>query len=113
MAEQVPQLRPWQFKPGQSGNPRGGRDRSRAAVQARAIDLAADFGGWSNMSVADQQLLIKAAELSMRPTLRLDHEAATRIGNTIDRILRGLRKRHARRPKVDDQSVRPKLVVVP
>ncbi len=104
-------LKPWWYGPGQSGHPGGGK-RSRAAIQARAIDLAADLGGWSNLSVADQQLLNKAAELSMRPTLRVDHETAVRIGNAIDRILRGLRKRHAR-PKIEaDQSGRPKLGIV-
>ena len=45
-------------------------------------------------------------------SLRLDHEAAIRISNAINRILAGLRKRHARRPKVDDQSGRPKLGLV-
>ncbi len=109
---QCEHLKPWQFKPGQSGYPGGARHKSRAAVMARAIDLAADLGGWSHLGESDRQLLIKAAELSMRPTLRLDMEGATRITNAINRILAGLRKRHAKRPRVDDPLGRPKIGLV-
>ena len=99
VGEQEPtQVRP-PWKPGQSGNPAGSRSRSRAAIQAKAEELSREFGGWSELGEADRGLLIKAAELLLRPTLRLDEESATRIANAVSRILNGLRRRHGVRPR--------------
>ncbi len=103
-ADQSVPLKPWLYQPGQSGCPGGSKYRTRKAVNARAIDLAAEFGGWSRLNEGDRQLLTKAAELSLRSTIRLDNESATRIGNAIDRILRHLRRRHPKRRRQQDTA---------
>ena len=92
--------RPW--LPGQSGNPRG-RALWREMVQSRAQELCAEFGGFSNLSAADQGLALRAAELLLRkaPTV----EQAVRAGNCADRLINGLRKRHGARQKSEPSSL--------
>ncbi|SRR6266536_2804922 len=90
------------FTDGHRAPRRLSRAEVRAAVEARAHNMAREFGGWSDLGETDRGLLLKASELLQRPTRGLSAEQSTRIANSVDRIVRGLRKRHAR----------PKLVVV-
>jgi hypothetical protein len=98
-AEQELKQHPTRFIPGQSGNPRGRESTAAKAarIEAKARELAAELGGLDNLSAIDRTLVLQAAGLALRKPRSA--EDIVRHSNAIDRILRGLAKRHGHEPK--------------
>jgi hypothetical protein len=100
--EQTPQQRPYGFQPGKSGNP-GGRlsnaERARRD-EAKARELAAEYGGWESLSPVDRVLLGQASALLLRRPKSA--EDLVRVSNSVARLLGGLgrRKREPQRPSL-------------
>jgi hypothetical protein len=96
--EQSPQQRSHGFKPGTSGNP-GGRlsnaERERRA-EAKARELAIEFGGFDTLSPVDRVLITQAATLLLRRPKSA--EDLVRVANSLQRLLGGLAKRKRRAP---------------
>jgi hypothetical protein len=92
--DQVTRLPDGTFRPGYSGNPRGPRSRKELRDE-RMIELAAEFGGVETLSPGDKAMLGQAADLlnSIRKTTS-DNDKV-RIINTVNRIVQGIRSRHA------------------
>jgi hypothetical protein len=96
--DQAPQQRPFGFQPGESGNPAGrlSNKAKQERIEARALELAAEFGGWENLSAVDRLMLTQAATLVLRRPKSA--EDAVRVANAVQRLLGGLGKRK-RAPK--------------
>src|SRR5262249_9224128 len=99
-AGQTADQKPWQWKPGQSGNPAGKMSAAerRARLDAMVNDWGAELGG--KVGTAERMLLRRAAELSLvRPHRNEDH---VRTVNAVSRLLAqaGFRK-DRKRPKPD------------
>jgi hypothetical protein len=92
--DQAARLPDGTFRPGYSGNPRGPRSRKQIRDE-RMIELAAEFGGVEALSPGDKAMLGQAADLlnSIRKTTN-DNDRV-RIINTVNRIVQGIRERHA------------------
>jgi hypothetical protein len=92
--DQAARLPDGTFRPGFSGNPRGPRSRKQLRDE-RMIELAAEFGGVDALSPGDKAMLGQAADLlnSIRKTTS-DNDKV-RIINTVNRIVSGIRERHA------------------
>jgi hypothetical protein len=87
------QPRPQTFRPGVSGNPEGKSKAARAArLAAKVAELSVDIGGVEKLSVIDKVLMEQAAALLLRRPKT--YEDQVRFSNSIDRILRGVAKRH-------------------
>ena len=59
---------PGRSGPGQSGNPAGrpSRAKRQACIDARARELATEFGGWDKLSTVDRVYVEQAAALLLR-----------------------------------------------
>jgi hypothetical protein len=92
--DQAARLPDGTFRRGYSGNPRGPRSRKQIRDE-RMIELAAEFGGVEALSPGDKAMLGQAADLlnSIRKTTS-DNDRV-RIINTTNRIVQGIRSRHA------------------
>src|SRR5262249_27579585 len=90
---QLPDQTPWRFKPGQSGNPAGRPSRAerQARIDARARELAVEFGGWERLSTVDRVYVEQAAAL----LVRRPHSAedAVRCANAVGRLLGAVERR--------------------
>jgi hypothetical protein len=87
-----------QWKPGQSGNPRGGAS-IRVRVQARMVELAAEHGGLDALTQFERTLVEQAAKLLERkgPMSAEDH---VRISNAVVRFMTKVeRSRKKAQPK--------------
>jgi hypothetical protein len=95
--EQAPQQRPHGFRRGQSGNPAGRLSNAakQARVEAKARELATEFGGYDALSPVDRVLITQAAALVMRRPRSA--EDIVRVANTVQRLLGGLGKRKRKR----------------
>jgi hypothetical protein len=96
--EQSPQQRTYGFQPGVSGNPNGRlSNRARAErIEAKARELAAEYGGFDTLSPVDRVLVTQAATLLLRrPKTHVD---VVRVANSIARLLGGISKRRQRNP---------------
>jgi hypothetical protein len=80
---------------------------SKAEKQARrdalVIDLAAEFGGLSVLTVADRIMLTQCAELLLRRPSDADQQV--RVTNAVTRIIGGLRKHLGIRPGKREEPV--------
>jgi hypothetical protein len=92
---------PYGFHPGVSGNPAGRlSNKARAErIEAKARELAVEFGGYEQMSPVDRVLLTQAATLLMRRPKNA--EDVVRVSNSIARLLLSLQ---ARNPKLGDRA---------
>jgi hypothetical protein len=80
------------WRPGVSGNPRG--RASRRERHAKLMhELAAELGGLDALTVAERVTLSMAVDLMMRKVGSAEDHV--RICNTVDRMLRSLRRTHA------------------
>src|SRR5262249_60971909 len=86
------------FQPGQSGNPRGriSRAEQQACREATVRELAAELG-LDAPSASERILLDQVADLVQRRARTA--EDAVRIANSVDRILRMLRRKAKREPQ--------------
>jgi hypothetical protein len=92
--DQLPDQTPWwRFKLGQSGNPAGrpSRAKRQARIEAKARELAAEFGGWDGLSTVDRVYVEQAAAL----LIRRPHSAedAVRCANAVGRLLSAVERR--------------------
>jgi hypothetical protein len=83
-----PRGKPW--LKGQSGNPQGGRIRSRR-IDALYADLAADLGGASTLTAVQNTLVRQAARMLARAERERDAEHCVRLTNCASRLLASLR----------------------
>jgi hypothetical protein len=90
---QLPQQFPWRFTSGQSGNPAGRPSRAerQARIDARARELAEEFGGIDRLSVVDRVLIEQAAALLVRKPHSA--EDAVRCANAVGRLLSAVERR--------------------
>jgi uncharacterized protein DUF5681 len=99
MAEQAPeQDRPsWRWKPGQSGNPRGRPTvaERKAALDAEAERLAADYGGLAVLSNTDRARIEEAAALRLKRPRR--GEDRVRTSSSINKLLNAVEHHHRHR----------------
>lgn len=98
------QRRPYGFQPGVSGNPRGRMSAAerRALIEAKAAELASEFGGMSRLSAGSRALIEQAATLLLkRPRNGEDH---VRLSNSVARLLGAVARRHGGQPT---RPVRP------
>jgi hypothetical protein len=94
LSEQSPaRTRPWEFRPGQSGNSAGRLSvaAKRALIQAKLEELAAEYGGVSALTVIERTLLQEAATLICTKPRRGDD--IVRKTNAIQRLLASVRRR--------------------
>jgi hypothetical protein len=83
------------FPPGVSGNPQGriSRAEQRARRDALVLELAGELGGIDALTPSARVLLTQCADLLMRKAATAEDHV--RIVNSVDRILRSLRRQHA------------------
>jgi hypothetical protein len=100
--DQVTRLPDGTYAPGYSGNPRGPLSR-KARRDARMNDLAAEFGGVEALSPGDRRFLTEAVDLLLSITKTTNENHKVRIVNAVNRIVQGIRSRHAtaKRENVD------------
>ncbi len=84
----APRGKPW--PPGTSGNPEGGRIRSRR-IDALYTDLAADLGGASTLTAVQNTLVRQAARMLARAERERNAEHVVRLTNCASRLLASLR----------------------
>jgi hypothetical protein len=96
MEQSEPQY-PWRFRPGVSGNPQGSlSDKARQErIEAKARELAVEYGGYDSLSPIDRALLGQAATLLVRKPRT--YNDSVRVANSISRLLSGLRNRQKTR----------------
>jgi hypothetical protein len=93
-AERRPNGYATQFKPGVSGNPLGREGVARARLEAKLVELAADFGGVSALSTLERTLLEQAARLLVR-RLPVNPVDAVRVVNVVARLIRQVQQGRA------------------
>jgi hypothetical protein len=104
-AEQVDAQRrpllPQNWRPGVSGNRLGRSNAARAArLAAKVAELSVEVGGVERLGAIDRVLIEQAASLLLRRPKSYDDQV--RVTNSVQRILRGIAKRHGldrRRPR--------------
>jgi hypothetical protein len=94
--EQTPSQYPWRWKPGESGNRFGSLSAKARAerIEAKARELAVEFGGYDSLSPVDRTLIEQAVGLVLRHPKSA--EDIVRHANAVQRLLGGLRKRLGR-----------------
>jgi hypothetical protein len=92
--DQAARLPDGTYARGSSGNPRGPLSR-KARRDARMNDLAAEFGGIDALSPGDRRFLTEAVDLLLSITKTTNENHKVRIINTVNRIVTGIRERHA------------------
>jgi hypothetical protein len=97
--EQMPDQRQG-FPKGVSGNPAGRMSRAACAarIEAKARELAVEFGGYDAVSPVDRVLLTQAATLLLRRPKSA--EDSVRLGNGILRALATLQRKYLTRSDV-------------
>jgi hypothetical protein len=100
--DQVAQQQHPGFQPGQSGNPAGRESRAARAVriEAKARELAQEFGGYDALSPVDRVLVTQAATLLLRRPKSA--EDVVRVANSIQRLLASVALRYGRRSATPD-----------
>ncbi len=85
------------FAPGASGNPLGRESRAAklARRDARAAELAAEFGGLDALTAVERVMIQQAAELLLGNPRSAEDKV--RYANTIARLLGAVRKRRGER----------------
>jgi hypothetical protein len=83
--------------PGRSANPSGRPSRAerQARIDAKARELAAEFGGIDRLSVVDRTLIEQAAALLVRKPHSA--EDAVRCANAVGRLLGAVQRRRGAR----------------
>ena len=102
------------FRPGESGNPAGSLSAKarQDRIEARARELAVEFGGYDTLSPVDRVLVEQAAQLLLRkPRAGWD---VIRHANSVQRLLATVRrhcprKADARPPSLDEYLDRKAL----
>jgi hypothetical protein len=84
---------PWRFKPGQSGNPLGRAASTKAKLDAKMAELAAEYGGVAALTVFERTLIEQAAGLLLRKPSTA--EDAVRIANAVARLIRVVQRGRA------------------
>jgi hypothetical protein len=94
---------PWRFKPGQSGNPLGRSASTKAKLDAKMEELAAEYGGVAALSVYERTIIEQCAKLVLRHTTTA--EDAVRVANTVARLLRTVQRGRALQPAAPAPSL--------
>lgn len=91
-AEQPKRVHPGQFKPGQSGNPEGGRVKGRRFGELFA-SIAQDYGGPSALTGLQKVALEQACRLLVKAERAVDPKDTVRLANAGARMLSGVMRR--------------------
>jgi hypothetical protein len=97
------------FMPGRSGNRLGRMSNAaqRAAVEAKARELAIEFGGFESLSVVKRELLIQAAQLLLRRPKT--SEDVVRHANAVTKILRAIGLKPGNKPAASYVPMRDRI----
>jgi hypothetical protein len=108
-SEQAAPRNTGRFQPGQSGNPGGkvSNAERRRRAEAKARELAIEYGGYDALSPVDRVLVDQAAMLLMRRPRSA--EDIVRVSNSIQRLLSRLSKRQVERKREPAPDLRSYL----
>jgi hypothetical protein len=97
------------FGRGRSGNPFGRTSNAmqRAEVEAKARELAIEFGGFEALSIAKRELLMQAAMLLLRRPKT--SEDVVRHANAVTKILRAIGLKPGNKPAASYVPMRDRI----